>query len=92
MGDLVAQPLEWDEAENGAPPQILIERSREGRRKDKSAAPAPGASPASISSVPRSPCPNDTMPWKHSMNGTRPYQPMMPGSRNVTGHGSSALV
>ena len=41
-GDLVAQPLEWDEAENGAPPQILIERSREGRRKDKSAAPAPG--------------------------------------------------
>ena len=41
-GDLVAQPLEWDEAENGAPPQILIERSREGRRKDKSTAPAPG--------------------------------------------------
>ncbi|WP_293796488.1 ribonuclease R [uncultured Bosea sp.] len=41
-GDLVAQPLEWDAAENGDPPQILIERTREGRRKDKSAAPAPG--------------------------------------------------
>lgn len=41
-GDLVAQPLEWDEAESGAPPQILIERTREGRRKDKTAGPAPG--------------------------------------------------
>jgi len=41
-GDLVAQPLEWDEAESGAPPQILVERAREGRRKQKAAAPAPG--------------------------------------------------
>lgn len=40
-GDLVAQPLEWNEEEGGAPPQILVERSREGRRKQKSAAPAP---------------------------------------------------
>lgn len=41
-GDLVAQPLEWDEADQGAPPKILIERPREGRRTFKAAAPAPG--------------------------------------------------
>jgi ribonuclease R len=41
-GDLVAQPLEWDEDGQGTPPQILVERPREGRRRDKAAAPAPG--------------------------------------------------
>lgn len=41
-GDLIAQPLEWDETEQGPPPKILIERPREGRRKFKAAAPAPG--------------------------------------------------
>lgn len=41
-GDLLAQPLEWDEADQGAPPKILIERPREGRRTFKAAAPAPG--------------------------------------------------
>lgn len=48
-------------------------------------------SPAT-SSVPASPCPKETTPWKHSMNGTSPYQPMIPGSRQVTGHGCSGPV
>ncbi|MDC7803688.1 hypothetical protein PP359_07140 [Sphingomonas sp. BLCC-B65] len=26
------------------------------------------------------------------MNGTSPYQPMIPGSRNVTGHGCRAVA
>lgn len=41
-GDLVAQPLEWNEADDGAPPRILIENRHEGRRKPKDARPAPG--------------------------------------------------
>ncbi len=41
-GDLLAAPLEWNEADQGAPPKILIERPRDGRRKFKAAAPAPG--------------------------------------------------
>jgi ribonuclease R len=41
-GDLAAIPLEWNEADEGAPPRILIERQREGRRKFKAAGPAPG--------------------------------------------------
>ena len=41
-GDLVAQPLEWNEEDQGTPPRILIEGSREGRRKAKDARPAPG--------------------------------------------------
>lgn len=41
-GDLVAQPLEWNEEDQGAPPRILIEGSREGRRKAKDARPAAG--------------------------------------------------
>ncbi|MGN6095284.1 MAG: ribonuclease R [Bosea sp. (in: a-proteobacteria)] len=41
-GDLVAQPLEWNEEDQGTPPRILIEGSREGRRKAKDARPAAG--------------------------------------------------
>lgn len=41
-GDLVAQPLEWDEANQGAPPRILIETPRAARRKPGAAGPAPG--------------------------------------------------
>ena len=41
-GDLVATPLEWNEDDEGAPPRILIESPREGRRKPKDARPAPG--------------------------------------------------
>ncbi len=41
-GDLVAQPLEWDEADQGAPPRIVVESRREGRRKGKDAGAAPG--------------------------------------------------
>ncbi|WP_449255567.1 ribonuclease R [Bosea sp. (in: a-proteobacteria)] len=41
-GDLVAQPLEWNEDDLGAPPRILIETPREGRRRPKDARPAPG--------------------------------------------------
>jgi ribonuclease R len=40
-GDLVAAPLEWNEAEDGTPPRILIERPREFRTR-KTAATAPG--------------------------------------------------
>jgi len=41
-GDLIAQPLEWDEAEGGTPPQILIERQRALRSRKTAATPAPG--------------------------------------------------
>jgi ribonuclease R len=42
-GDLVAQPLEWNEANDGAPPKILIERPRAIRAKrDQAAAPGIG--------------------------------------------------
>jgi len=41
-GDLVAAPLEWNEADQGAAPRILLEGRREGRRTQKAAAPAPG--------------------------------------------------
>nr|WP_316045099.1 ribonuclease R [Bosea sp. BH3] len=40
-GDLIAQPLEWDD-EQGAAPQILIERQRALRSRKTAAAPAPG--------------------------------------------------
>ncbi|PZU87554.1 MAG: ribonuclease R [Chelatococcus sp.] len=39
-GDLVAEPLEWNEAEQGPPPAILVERPRVSRVKRD--APAPG--------------------------------------------------
>lgn len=39
-GDLVAEPLEWNEAEQGPPPAILVERPRASRVKRD--APAPG--------------------------------------------------
>ncbi|SIP89748.1 MULTISPECIES: ribonuclease R [unclassified Bosea (in: a-proteobacteria)] len=41
-GDLVAQPLEWNETDQGPPPRIVIETRREGRRKAKDASAAPG--------------------------------------------------
>ncbi len=41
-GDLVAVPLEWNEAEQGAAPRILIERQREFRAKRHQASTAPG--------------------------------------------------
>ena len=41
-GDLIAQPLEWDEAEGGTPPQILIERQRALRSRKTAPAAAPG--------------------------------------------------
>lgn len=41
-GDLVAAPLEWNEADEGEAPKILVERQREFRRRPK-AAPAPAA-------------------------------------------------
>ncbi|MDR6870305.1 ribonuclease R [Bosea sp. BE125] len=40
-GDLVAAPLEWNEADQGVAPRILIERAREFRAK-RNAAPAAG--------------------------------------------------
>jgi ribonuclease R len=40
-GDLFATPLEWNEADQGAPPKILVERRREFRAK-RHAAPTPG--------------------------------------------------
>ena len=40
-GDPYAAPLEWNEADQGAAPKILIERQREFRAK-RHAAPAPG--------------------------------------------------
>ena len=40
-GDGFAVPLEWNEADQGQPPKILIERPREFRAK-RHAAPAPG--------------------------------------------------
>jgi len=41
-GDLVAVPLEWNEADQGAAPRILIERPREFRAKRHQASTAPG--------------------------------------------------
>ncbi|WP_245973838.1 ribonuclease R [Bosea caraganae] len=41
-GDLIAAPLEWNEADQGVPPRILVERPRAEFRKHKSAAPAAG--------------------------------------------------
>lgn len=41
-GDLIAQPLEWDEAEGGSPPQILVERQRATRSRKTAPAAAPG--------------------------------------------------
>lgn len=40
-GDLVAQPLEWNESDDGPAPRILIERAPPSRSR-KSDAPAPG--------------------------------------------------
>jgi ribonuclease R len=41
-GDLVATPLEWNEADQGIAPRILIERPREFRAKRHASATAPG--------------------------------------------------
>lgn len=42
-GDLIAAPLEWNEADQGEAPKILLERQREFRRQPKTpAAAAPG--------------------------------------------------
>lgn len=39
-GDLIAVPPEWNEADQGEVPKILVERQREFRRKPKTAASA----------------------------------------------------